>query len=90
MKRLEEIKEEYAKEKGFEGYDELLLQNTHSFGDLDDIINEICLRYSKECMKKMAANIQVYLFNCEDLDGKYSISSSMIDSIDTEDYIKLL
>ncbi|MCJ8153233.1 hypothetical protein MKJ01_05590 [Chryseobacterium sp. SSA4.19] len=50
MEQLEQIKENLAKEKGFEDYSEMLLQSTHSFGDLDDVINELCARYAKLCI----------------------------------------
>lgn len=47
MDKLEEIKEIIAKEKGFADYSDCLLQHTNSFGDLDSLINEIVIRYSK-------------------------------------------
>lgn len=47
MNNIEEIKESIAKEKGYEDYSECLLQHTHSFDDLDSLINEIVTRYSK-------------------------------------------
>lgn len=47
MEKLEEIKESLAKEKGFADYSECLLHSTHSFGDLDSLINELVKHYSK-------------------------------------------
>lgn len=86
MDRLEAIKEELAKEKGFEDYSELLLQSTHSFGDLDNVITELSNRYAKECVK---ASLQKASENAES-DQEWEMLIVKAESITNENNIVLL
>lgn len=59
MKTLQEIKEKYAIEQGYEDWTELVIINELNADKLDRHWTEICIRAQKEALEKAAENAEI-------------------------------
>lgn len=57
MKTLQEIKDTYAQEQGYEDWVELVIINELNSDRLDKHWTEICIRAQKEALEKAAENV---------------------------------
>ncbi len=58
MKNLEQIKNEYAVSKGYEDFDDLLI-NVINYEILSEQINEVMKIYAMECLKLASDNLSL-------------------------------
>ena len=64
MKSLQEIKNTYAQEKGYEDWDELATITCYTDGyQMESYMNEICIRAQKAALEKAAENAEVQHHN---------------------------
>ena len=61
MKTLQEIKNHYAKEKGYEDWRELQEYHSRDPRGIESHMNEICIRAQKVALEKAAENATINL-----------------------------